>query len=651
MTAIRMQRATILVLKDDAPRCTRALIDFGFFHPSVTVKDHVQEISFTALEYSQFVAAYAQLEHDLLEVLNRLGISPPEEDIGETDPVRDLSHLQQVVSDITALVTRHDQELAQVHTQVLRIEQASLARKSLAARHVVWEHLARAERLQIQLGWIPGNLVEHLKEALGTLTHVLQTLAFLGQQALILVITLPQDGTHVNGVLLGSGFRAQVYADKAPHEQIDENRIGELHEKERRLNDELTAIKRRWTDRLLEAIRRARKNRLILENSSCGLAAGPAVLFQGWIPEPDSHTLRELLESATSGRFWMTLAPAEVVATAADEKESVPILHRNPLLLKPFQQLVEAYGEPSYGEVDPTPIFALSFIFMFGMMFGDTGQGAILAAIGYGLFRYLPGRQDFGVLLMECGASSMVFGILYGNVFGIEHAIIPHLWFHPMKNVMFFLKITLIFGIGMITIGFVINIIDAFRRKAYPEMIFGKNGLAAAFVYWILAGLAIRYLLARQPVLAINHWVMGIVFLLMVLLLVHQPIIRGIQGQRPIFPRPILLHLFESTIEMVDTVTRYATNTISFLRVAAFSLMHVALFMVIFTIANLLAQGATGQVGYWLTVIFGNIVVIVVEGLLVSIQILRLEYYEFFSKFYSGEGREFRPLGGRLAQQ
>ena len=94
----------------------------------------------------------------------------------------------------------------------------------------------------------------------------------------------------------------------------------------------------------------------------------------------------------------------------------------------------------------------------------------------------------------------------------------------------------------------------------------------------------------------------------------------------------------------MDTLTRYVSNTISFLRVAAFALVHAALFLVIFTVANMLGEGPGGTTLYWLTLILGNIVVIVLEGVIVTIQILRLEYYEFFSKFYEGAGHEFQPL-------
>jgi V/A-type H+-transporting ATPase subunit I len=92
-------------------------------------------------------------------------------------------------------------------------------------------------------------------------------------------------------------------------------------------------------------------------------------------------------------------------------------------------------------------------------------------------------------------------------------------------------------------------------------------------------------------------------------------------------------------VEGFETIINYVSNTLSFLRVAAFSLNHVALAIAVFTLADML-----GTAGHWITILLGNIFIIVFEGAIVAIQVLRLEYYEGFSRFFSGDGREFRPL-------
>ncbi len=643
-----MQSVVLAVLKQDAHRCIQSLILSGLFQPSEGRSGVPAGIEVSPYLDPGLVGAYRKLADDIQTLLERFGQPLPTEAGEEADPEHDLVPLRRVAEQVAGAWANLDREQQHLQAQVLNLDRSTVAARSFAQHGLPVAVLAQAERLIMRLGWLPRVAGAQFGESLAQLRSAGETLASLGDELLVLAMALPEDGPHLEGALRGLGF---VTHDLGPHLQPsgDASRIREaLRMQQRQWEERMTTFRRESVPQLLKALRRIHMDSLILENRRFGSTAGPLVFFQGWVPEPALESLRQRMDDMLAGRYWMNAEFARQLTTGTAHEEPVPILHRNPLLLQPFQQLVRIYGEPAYGEVDPTPVFALSFILMFGMMFGDVGQGAVLAAIGYGLFRWLPGRQDFGVLLMECGTSSMVFGVLYGNVFGIEHIVIPHLWFHPMHDIPYFLKIALLFGMVIISLGFMINVLDAVRRGAYAEAVLGKHGVAGALLYWLLAGIALRYLLAEAPLRAASPWLLGAILLLLLVLLVHQPILRWIRNERPVVPGPVMPFLLESAIEVIDTVSRYAGNTVSFLRVAAFAVMHIALFMVIFTIANMVAEATGGSVWYWLTVAIGNLVVIVVEGLLVSIQILRLEYYEFFSKFYTGTGRRFRPMGGRL---
>ena len=102
--------------------------------------------------------------------------------------------------------------------------------------------------------------------------------------------------------------------------------------------------------------------------------------------------------------------------------------------------------------------------------------------------------------------------------------------------------------------------------------------------------------------------------------------------------------MLEGVIEVVDGTIRFVANTISFIRIAAFALAHAGLFIAVFSLADTLNRMGGGGVVYWLTIGLGNVVIILLEGLVVSIQIVRLEYYEFMSKFFHGGGEPFKPL-------
>ena len=104
------------------------------------------------------------------------------------------------------------------------------------------------------------------------------------------------------------------------------------------------------------------------------------------------------------------------------------------------------------------------------------------------------------------------------------------------------------------------------------------------------------------------------------------------------------MQILEGAIEAIDGTIRYVANTISFIRISAFALAHAGLFIAVFSLAETLGRMGGGGVIYWVTIALGNAVIILLEGLVVSIQTMRLEYYEFLSKFFHGGGEPFSPF-------
>jgi V/A-type H+-transporting ATPase subunit I len=281
------------------------------------------------------------------------------------------------------------------------------------------------------------------------------------------------------------------------------------------------------------------------------------------------------------------------------------------------------------------------------MMFGDVGHGAILCALGYYVFRKMYRYIDYGIILMECGVSSMIFGLLYGSVFGLED-LIPALWMHPMEEINHFMVMSAFLGIGVISLGLILNLINVIRQHRYGELL-STSGLAGALLYWLGVGLVARYLLSGglSPFeLIFAKVAAGALIILMIL----QRPVRAVLAQRRTrekwrhLPPGLGVTILESFIEVLDDLLRYLANTVSFVRVAAFAITHAGLFIAVFSLADMV-QNVHGQgLFYWITIIIGNVVIIALEGIVVSIQTLRLEYYEFFSKFFRGGGKPFQPL-------
>lgn len=384
---------------------------------------------------------------------------------------------------------------------------------------------------------------------------------------------------------------------------------------------------------------------LLLQAQTYFAAAGRFVVISGWLPAESAARMRESIRTATQDRAIIEVERAEDVAGVREGSIRVPILHRNPILLRPFQKLVNMYGTPSYTEVQPTSFFAASFLLMFGLMFGDVGHGLVLFAAGWSLFRYLPQWLDYGILLMEAGAAAAVFGVLYGSVFGIE-SLLPALWLQPLHDISRFMVTAVVIGIVIVSAGLALNIVNTWRSGNIREALYGPRGLTGAMLYWV-----ILVVLARMFVPATIEIPSALIFTLagvaVAILIAGRWIARRFEQRRTIpapYKGPRWLTLLESSIELVDTLFSFFANTISFIRIAAFAAVHAGVFIAIFAIADTLARLRLGGLLSVIALVAGNALVILLEGLTVSVQVLRLEYYEFFGKFFRGGGEPYLPL-------
>ncbi|MEW6591883.1 MAG: V-type ATPase 116kDa subunit family protein, partial [Pseudomonadota bacterium] len=310
-----------------------------------------------------------------------------------------------------------------------------------------------------------------------------------------------------------------------------------------------------------------------------------------------------------------------------DEAADVPSLVRYPGWLKPFVPLVKSYGIPRYGEFDPALPFAVTYLLLFGAMFGDVGHGAVILLLSAALIRRLGRMAWIGV---AAGAASMGFGVLYGSIFGYEDLIAP-LWLSPLHDPIRVLTIAIGFGVGFIVFTLLVSTRNKLAAGRVGEALFDATGLAGLLFYLGAAG-SLASLAGAADVAAPA----GIAAALGIVLIAAY---KWIEAKAGLGERILV-----TAIETLETGINLFANTLSFMRVAAFSLNHVALALAVFTLA-----AGLGTAGHWLTVVLGNIVIIVLEGGIVAIQALRLMYYEGFSRFFSGDGKPFVPL--RLAPQ
>jgi V/A-type H+/Na+-transporting ATPase subunit I len=476
--------------------------------------------------------------------------------------------------------------------------------------------------LETHIGMIPSTRVVQLKDALSLDGYLLFPFLESEKETHVVIIgAKAAEEFKLKSVLDSAGFRPQ----EIPLELHTSPETAKARLAERRTAVEAAAQQLKqeidvWRAETLGGLEQAARTlHLATPYVALGESArqrGELARLQGWVPAADLGRVEQALRKLPNAFVLESRNPLP------EERHLVPSVLRHNRLLTPFSQLVTQYGIPRYGEFNPTHLFAITYILMFGMMFGDVGHGGVILGLSLLLRHKLGSFTLFGI---TTGLSSMLFGMLYGSLFGFEHVIQP-LWIAPLSAPLYMLSIALMWGIGFITLATLLNIVNHLVQGDRKGALLGENGLLSIMLYAGLLG--IGYSLYADGH-ASSLW-SSLTILCLIVIFAH----KLIEQEASIGER-----LLVSFIETFETVTGYASNTLSFLRVAAFSLNHVALAIAVFTLADKM-----DGTGHWITVVLGNIFILILEGLIVAIQVLRLEYYEGFTRYFAGDGKAFKPL-------
>ena len=319
-----------------------------------------------------------------------------------------------------------------------------------------------------------------------------------------------------------------------------------------------------------------------------------------------------------------------------------PTKLENPKLFKPFEMFVGMYGLPAHNEMDPTLFVGLTYSFIFGVLFGDVGQGLLLVIVGALVYHFK--KSPLAGIIATAGVFSTIFGFMFGSVFGFEDVIQP-LWLRPIDhmttlpfvgklNTVFIVSIA--FGMGLIVIAMVLHIINAFREHDTQSTWFDPNGVAGLVFYGSVAAVVILFMSGRPTPAGIVLAVMFGVPLLLILF--KEPLTNRLKKKKEKMKEGKVMFFVEGFFELFEMLLSYFSNTLSFVRIGAFAVSHAAMMEVVLMLAGV-ESGNTN----WVVVVLGNLFVCLMEGLVVGIQVRRLEYYEMFSRFYKGSGRKFEP--------
>lgn len=342
----------------------------------------------------------------------------------------------------------------------------------------------------------------------------------------------------------------------------------------------------------------------------------------GWMPDSE---LKEILPKLSKEK------DLQYKIKNHDEVANTPPTHlKNNKIISKFEKIVEMYGVPNYSETDPTVFVAITAFLMFGFMFGDVGQGLCIVIIGLILSKR---KIGLGPILTAGGISAIIFGFLYGSIFGKE-GILPSLLISPMEDITTMLISGIAFGVVLILIAMLINIKNGIKNRDIKKIFFSENGLAGLLFYSIIIG-AVVYYFAKGKMIVSFGILAFVLFALLMVIMFKDRLEQRIRKNKNKENSSIV----EMVSEILEMLLSIVSNTISFVRLSAFAINHVGLCMAVYILADMVS--GAGNIA---TIIIGNVIVVVLEGLIVAIQVLRLEYYELFSRFYQGDGKAYRPI-------
>jgi V/A-type H+/Na+-transporting ATPase subunit I len=642
----RMTGTSIVCLKKDFNLLLEALDDFGNFHI-----ERIEESS-EATEYDQLIRRTEETSRKVNTIITQLkteksglldifkGEKITKIEITAENWQQLLNIVEKEVSKLKSNVDAHMTSLKTVDEEISNLRQLHSMLTILDRFKINLEALEEMRFIYVAVAVVPSKNIRELRTALSIYPRVFRHRTLNKRQEFVFVATSAKHKDEIDGILKNhhaKSFQLPKGVPKKPVVALEKvnARIEELLQNKKVVLDSLESVADENKQRLF-ALKETAQNILnILTSKKKSLETNHLATVKGYIPKKDFENLERKIDDK--------LDQTIVINEEVTESENPPTKIQNHSFIKPFETITTLYGVPQYGEIDPTPLIAITFPILFGFMFGDAGHGLILLSVGLALALLIKkneGIRNFSGVLAACGVGAIFAGLLFGEFFGKQ--LFAPLWFDPFEDVTGFLIFSLFLGIIQIMSGFALelinfvlkgNIIDAVAT-ALPKMLFYVGGIYLIVVYQ----------------LSFDRWLAGPILLPLIpfvfLIFGKGAIVRTLKalGRQP---KKSGDHesLIERVFESGDLVTRLLSNTMSYARILALLMAHWALLLVTYTISNMVFQMPTlGMILGTIIIVGGNIFVIAFEGLIVFIHTLRLHFYEWFSKFYQGTGVIFTPF-------
>ncbi|MGI6460232.1 MAG: V-type ATP synthase subunit I [Candidatus Hydrogenedentales bacterium] len=650
LIAEKMCRFTAVILRDDMPGVLETVARAGILH-------------LTRIEETEsWAAALADIDvkrltRECSERKARLeGLFGGEFSVeAESWPTRvaeisrkSLAEVDAVIAEAEAAIVPISESGIRLADRLSRLESTVSGLDALVPANLPLARLLHSSMLYTAVGVLPQDQFTKLDAQLEGIPSVILPYRRIARELHVVCLVQQKHRETLNRALHDAGFvEAPAAQDTA---EITQEARAELLEEVRTVETRLAenhaalaAAREAAWPAASKTLQRLNAGLLILNIQDQCKTTDRTCAFAGWVPREQAAPLAEAVNEKAQGRAIVEVVDAETLEPVQAGKVDVPVLFKRPKFLRPFALLTEGFGIPSYTMIDPTVFVAASFLLMFGMMFGDVGHGLVLCGLGALLIWKTPQFGDIGKLTVYCGIASALFGLLYGSIFGLEE-LLPALWTKPLEGINELFTFAIGFGILFVSLGIVLNVLNAIRARAFWSALFDGAGPLAGVIYWSGIGLVVKSFLYSSH-MPHSAWLLVPMAVALFGFLMKGPLLKWSGKQERAFPEGVITYVMESAVELMEVVMGYLANTVSFIRVAAFGLAHAGLFVAVFSLADIVHGAPGGRFLAWGVIVAGNVLIIVLEGVVVTIQALRLEYYEFFGKFFNRVGQKYAPVG------
>ena len=641
MAVSSLQALNVIGLMEHIDEAITALGESGVFQPDDVSNfyDNVQD--FTHLQTKN---TFAEPLTNLKAALNQTKRSFPLTDVSDFSPsVEDLENFSAVTTaDIDALIDKRETAAAKLN----EVRQNLSVTSHFVGMVVEIEKVLKMKYMKARFGRLPKDSMSKLE-------------AYRDNEYVDFAVCT-EDKTHCWGVYfapfdvveeIDKIFEALFFErcnlvseNETPRERIEDYKkeIPALEANVKKAQAELDKYLDENKEQITNYLSKLEELYLYASIRNKALQYNNSFIIVGWVPTENKKQLNRRLKKIRSIEVDFSDAKNEL-----DKRP--PVRLKNCFLAKPFEFYTEMYGVPEYNEIDPTLFIAFTYVVIFGIMFADLGQGLLLSVVGILMWKIK--KMKVGRILFPCGISAAIFGTIFGSVFGFEHLLDP--MFHalgfeekPMQvmnpeNTNSVILTAISIGVILLIVAMFLNVFSSLRQKNLGKALFGTSGLSGIVFYGAAIFAVVAEVFLGWHVVSL-FYILGLIVLPFILIFFAEPLGDLVNGKEDWQPESWGGYIVENIFESIEVLLGYVTNTMSFLRIGVFVLVHAGMMLVVFTLAE--TAGGEFSIPYWIIIIFGNALVMALEALLVSIQVLRLEYYEMFNRFYSGEGRPFNPV-------